>query len=108
MHSSNCLSTSHSRPANFAEPPTHAVLSSPHATFPPPLSLGQPESALPILVADDDPDDIFFIERLIRKTGVSNPVRTFDDGSEVVNFLGGLRRAGVVARHHCHWLLFLD
>ena len=45
----------------------------------------------PILVADDDEDDRYFIERLIKKTGIPNPVRTFDDGSEVVNFLGGSR-----------------
>src|SRR4051812_81436 len=49
------------------------------------------ETQPPILVADDDEDDVFFIHRLIKKTGVKNPVKVFDDGSEVVNFLGGAR-----------------
>lgn len=62
----------------------------------------------PILVADDDEDDTFFIERLIKKTGVANPVRTFDDGSEVVNFLGGSRLSTPSGRLRCPRLLFLD
>jgi CheY-like chemotaxis protein len=61
----------------------------------------------PILVADDDPDDVFFVQRLIRKTGVRNRVLTFDDGSEVVNFLGSLARAASSGKHE-PLLLFLD
>ena len=61
----------------------------------------------PILVADDDADDLFFIERLIRKTGVKNPVKTFNDGSEVVNYLGA-RMASPDPTHHRPSLLFLD
>ena len=62
----------------------------------------------PILVADDDEDDRFFIERLIKKTGIPNPVRAFDDGSEVVNFLGGSRLSTPAGRLRCPRLLFLD
>jgi len=62
----------------------------------------------PILVADDDEDDRFFIERMIKKTGIPNPVRTFDDGSEVVNFLGGSRLSTPAGRLRCPRLLFLD
>jgi CheY-like chemotaxis protein len=65
------------------------------------------EALPPILVADDDEDDRFFIQRLIIKTGVSNPVRTFDDGSEVVNFLGGARRMSAL-HPRSPLLLFLD
>src|SRR5687767_1769468 len=74
----------------------------------PPASAALGERLPPILVADDDPDDTFFIERLIKKTGVRNPVRTFDDGTEVVNFLGGSRLATPAGREHCPRLLFLD
>lgn len=42
-----------------------------------------PEPLPPILMADDDEDDTFFIARLIRKTGV--PLRTFDDGAGVMS-----------------------
>ena len=76
----------------------------PHASSP--ASRGEPLT--PSLVADDDPDDTFFIERLIKKTGVPNPVRVFDDGSEVVNFLGGTQWDGAAGRLRCPRLLFLD
>lgn len=75
----------------------------------PPLATVTAEPPLPpILVADDDEDDRFFIERLIKKTGVKNPVRAFDDGSEVVNYLGGARLSGPEGRTRCPRLLFLD
>ena len=45
---------------------------------------------------------------MIKKTGVLNPVRTFDDGSEVVNFLGSVRRSTPVGHPRCPRLLFLD
>ncbi len=62
----------------------------------------------PILVADDDADDTFFIQRAIKKTGIPNPILTFDDGSEVVNFLGGVRRTSNGGKHRPPLLLFLD
>jgi len=53
----------------------------------------------PVLVAEDDPDDAYFIDRFVKKTGVKNPMKLFDDGSEVVNFLGSVRRPEAAARH---------
>jgi CheY-like chemotaxis protein len=73
-----------------------------------PLAAAAGDSLPPILVADDDEDDTFFIRRLIKKTGVANPIRTFDDGSEVVNFLGTARLASPAGRPHYPRLLFLD
>lgn len=73
----------------------------------PPVIVSAGESLMPILVADDDADDVFFIDRLIKKTGVKNPIKTFDDGSEVVNYLGA-RLSCAVARHRMPGLLFLD
>lgn len=79
------------------------------AANPPPTTLSTVGEPLPpILVADDDEDDTYFIQRLIRKTGVKNPVRIFDDGSEVVNFLGGARLSTPEGRLRCPRLLFLD
>jgi CheY-like chemotaxis protein len=74
----------------------------------PPVLAPTRETLPPILVADDDEDDRYFIERLIKKTGIENPVRAFDDGSEVVNFLGGARLSTAAGRLHCPRLLFLD
>lgn len=76
-------------------------------TMPPVTTPGAGDPLMPILVADDDADDVFFIERLIRKTGVKNPIKTFDDGSEVVNYLGA-RLSCAIARHRMPGLLFLD
>jgi CheY-like chemotaxis protein len=39
---------------------------------------------------------------------VKNPVFAFDDGSEVVNFLGGSRLSTPSGRARCPRLLFLD
>ena len=62
----------------------------------------------PILVAEDDEDDVFFIQRLIKKTGTQHPIKIFDDGSEVVNYLGGARLTTPGGRLRCPRLLFLD
>src|SRR5262245_7800931 len=73
-------------PAGIAPSAAAAVTSPPTAS---PVKMGAVLQR--ILVADDDEDDVYFIQRLIRKSGVPNPVRVFDDGSEVVNCLGGAR-----------------
>lgn len=63
----------------------------------------------PILVAEDDLDDTFFIQRLIKKTGAKNPVKVFDDGTEVVNYLSARARSlSPAARRRSPLLLFLD
>jgi len=68
-----------------------------------------PEAELPpILIADDDADDVFFLQRLIRRTGVKNRLITFEDGTEVVNYLGGAQLAAPGDRRRCPRLLFLD
>ena len=86
-----------------------ASVVAPAGSLPPAEAVAAPgaEPLMPILVADDDADDVFFIERLIRKTGVANPIKTFDDGSEVVNYLGA-RLSCAVARKRMPGLLFLD
>jgi CheY-like chemotaxis protein len=62
----------------------------------------------PILVADDDEDDVFFVQRLLKKTGTEHPIKIFDDGSEVVNYLGGARLSSPGGKARCPRLLFLD
>jgi CheY-like chemotaxis protein len=95
-------------PLVSAELPQVVATQAPIA-LPPPRQVVSFDPALPpILVADDDADDTFFIERFIKKTGAKNPVKTFDDGSEVVNFLSSLRRPCASQRHRPPLLLFLD
>ena len=65
-------------------------------------------SASPILVADDDPDDLFFAVRLIKRTGTLHPVITFDDGVGVVDYLSRAWLTQPEDRHLLPRLLFLD
>jgi CheY-like chemotaxis protein len=89
-------------------PATPALVEPSQGTALPPVALlAGEEPLMPILVADDDADDVFFIERLIRKTGIANPIKTFDDGSEVVNYLGA-RLSCATLRKRMPGLLFLD
>lgn len=47
-----------------------------------------PTSALPsILIADDDSDDEFLIRRRLSQVGAPNPVLSFTDGADLVEFL---------------------
>src|SRR4051812_41578669 len=65
-----------------------------------------PTTALlsPVLVVDDNPDDIFFLRRLLTKAEVTNPVIPFTDSAEALSFLraleegpeGALLRPGVM------------
>jgi two-component system, response regulator len=41
----------------------------------------------PILIAEDDPNDLFFLRRLLNKAGVENPIMSFPDGAAVIEFL---------------------
>jgi CheY-like chemotaxis protein len=89
-------------------PPEAIVTPTPIARPPRQVNLTFDPELPPILVAEDDEDDTYFIQRLIKKTGAKNPVRVFDDGSEVVNFLGSVRRDAGPVRHRPPLLLFLD
>lgn len=60
----------------------------------------------PILLADDDADDLFFSTRLIKLTGTRHPVVSFEDGTAVVDFL--LRQRSCQPRERLPRLLFVD
>jgi CheY-like chemotaxis protein len=42
-----------------------------------------------ILIAEDDPNDVFFVERALRKAGINNPVKWVHDGEEALAYLRG-------------------
>jgi CheY-like chemotaxis protein len=42
---------------------------------------------LPILIADDESEDRFFLQKALRKAGVQNPIIEFRDGADLLQFL---------------------
>ena len=41
----------------------------------------------PILVCEDDPNDVLFLERTFKKVGITNPVHVARDGEEALDYL---------------------
>ena len=44
-------------------------------------------SLVPILIADDEAEDRFFLEKALRKAGAKNPIIEFHDGADLLEFL---------------------
>ncbi len=42
-----------------------------------------------ILMADDDDNDVFFVERALQQANVNHPVVRVRDGEEAIDYLGG-------------------
>jgi two-component system response regulator len=61
----------------------------------------------PILVADDNPTDVFFLQRGLTAAGIRNPVQHVEDGIEAIELLENYRNA-TSAQAVRPWLLFLD
>lgn len=58
----------------------------------------------PILLVDDNEDDVFLLQRRLRKAGVHNPVRVFHNGETLIEFL----RTTSQEPGDCPFLLLLD
>ena len=43
----------------------------------------------PVLLAEDDPNDVFFFRRAFEQAGVSNPLEVVRDGAEAIEYLSG-------------------
>lgn len=61
-----------------------------------------------ILVADDNPDDVFFFERFLRKNRVVNPIRVVADGIAAIDYLYGLEPFTNRQENPFPKLIFLD
>ena len=42
-----------------------------------------------ILQVEDDPNDVFFLQRAMKKVGVANPIQIASDGQEAIDYLQG-------------------
>src|SRR5688572_19335100 len=43
----------------------------------------------PILQVEDDPNDVFFLQKAMNKVGVTNPIHVVSDGQEAIDYLKG-------------------
>jgi DNA-binding response OmpR family regulator len=46
-------------------------------------------NTFPILLVEDDENDIFFFERAYKKAGITNPLHIVRDGDEAIQYLSG-------------------
>ena len=61
-----------------------------------------------ILLAEDNDDDAFFIERAFRKARLANPINRVVDGEEVVAYLEGEGKYADRDKFPCPYFLLLD
>ena len=62
----------------------------------------------PVLLAEDDENDIFLISRAFTRAGVLNPLITVRNGQEVIDHLKGRRGSAGARKHSAPCLLLLD
>jgi two-component system response regulator len=43
----------------------------------------------PILLVEDDPNDVFFLQQAMQKAGVLNPIQLASDGQEAIDYFKG-------------------
>jgi CheY-like chemotaxis protein len=62
----------------------------------------------PVLVAEDDPNDVFLLRRAFQKAGVANPIVVFHNGQEAINYLNSETSPNDAQRENRPALFFLD
>lgn len=61
-----------------------------------------------MLIAEDDPNDVFFLRRAFGKLGLESEVEIVEDGDAVIAYLKGVGLYGDRARHPLPSLIVLD
>lgn len=61
-----------------------------------------------VLLVEDNEDDAFFMRRALRDAGITNPVRTVEDGQQAVDYLSGVGEFADRARNPVPMIVFLD
>lgn len=64
------------------------------------------ETLPPVLIVDDDPDDVFILKRLLSKAGLKNKVIAFEDVQPAVAYLEG--ESHVPNTLFIPWIVFTD
>lgn len=63
---------------------------------------------VPILLAEDDENDIFLMRRAFERAGIPNPLRVVKNGQEAIDYLSGTGRYGDRRRFPLPGLMLLD
>jgi len=61
-----------------------------------------------ILIIEDDPNDVLFLKRALKKNGINNPVCTLPDGEEAISFLSGSGKYSDRVAHPFPRVIILD
>jgi CheY-like chemotaxis protein len=64
--------------------------------------------ALPILLAEDNDDDVFILRRALKQADVKNPLQVARDGQELMDYLSGAGAFAARRDHPLPFLLLLD
>jgi two-component system response regulator len=62
----------------------------------------------PILLVEDDENDVFFFQRAASKAGIANPVQVARDGQEALDYLQGAGKFAERAKFPLPCLILLD
>ena len=62
----------------------------------------------PVLLAEDDPDDVFLIRRALRENNTPNPLQVVPNGEEAIGYLAGTGKYANRQAHPFPSLFLLD
>lgn len=60
------------------------------------------------LVVEDEENDVFFLQRTVRKAGIANPIHVVNSGSEAIDYLDGTGKYADRTKYPLPALVFLD
>jgi CheY-like chemotaxis protein len=62
----------------------------------------------PILLVDDNEDDVLLMKRALKDAGVQNPVFVAEDGQQAIDYLSGTGPYADRGSFPLPWIAFLD
>lgn len=68
----------------------------------------QKSATAPILYAEDDANDVFFLKRAFAEVGVTNTIEAVSDGQQAIDYLAGQGKFSDRSRYPLPCLIMLD
>ncbi|HUS35662.1 MAG TPA: response regulator [Verrucomicrobiae bacterium] len=62
----------------------------------------------PVLLVEDNPDDVFFMQRAWKTVGVENPLHVAEDGNKAIEYLSGAGKFADRVAHPLPCVMLLD